>query len=296
MTTETIDAEKSLRTAERPVFSAYDPGRIALQKHELARNYPVVQIEADMTAQTVHDLYSKYENLDFVPVGRYGEIAGYLRRQNFLAQLSETAYSRELLLRQEVNAGALMNTRVVMLDAFTNLSEASKILMGRADEIRLDPFVVTLGGEFYGTATVQPVMEGLNRFLLLDAHACDRMQRRILEPLNRAVEFTLDFHAIVEPLLAPGGDYADVIELNERFTLAVLFDVCGKGLKAAMMVNSIASVLRTLIFKMDSDTIDLPRILLMLQSLNQMLCVHAVHWNPAGNADDSPVSFPFTAG
>jgi len=259
------------RQTDRPIFSAFQLGKICTKKREENGELSLASIPESASVASLHDIYTSIQTLDFLPVARNDAITGYLRRQMFFAQLSETRFSRELLLRQEMTAANMMESRVTILDAGMNLSEASEVLMRRDEEIRFDPFVVTWCGDFFGTSTVQRVIEGLNRFLIMDSQACDRMQKRIMEPMNRQVEIAAEYHTIIEPLIAPGGDYADVIELNDRYTLAVLFDVCGKGLKAATMVTSIASVLKTLIYKLDADGIDLPRILLMMHSANQLL-------------------------
>ena len=78
-----------------------------------------------------------------------------------------------------------------------NLSEASEVLMRRDEELRFDPFVVTWCGDFFGTSTVQRVIEGLNRFLIMDSQACDRMQKRIMEPMNRQMEVAAEYHTII---------------------------------------------------------------------------------------------------
>ncbi len=267
-----IAVTEERRKSPRPVFSAYEVGKIAIHARELSRLTGSDFVSDSTPVVELYDLLSAHPSIDFVPLTSWtGEISGYIRRQMFFAQLSQTRFSRELLLRQDVRANSVMERRVVCLDAKMYLSEASEHLMARDEEIRFDPFVILHDGQFYGTATVQRVLEGINHFLKLDLEACARMQEQVTHPLPRAVENSCDWHRIIMPLIAPGGDYVETIEINERYSLAMLFDVCGKGLKAASMVNTLASILKTLVFKMDAEGSDLPRILLGLHQLNQLL-------------------------
>ncbi|HMZ36918.1 MAG TPA: SpoIIE family protein phosphatase [Leptospiraceae bacterium] len=271
--TATLESERSeRRTNLRPVFSAYELGKICIHARTLAQVTGSDFVSETTPVVELYDLLSANPDLDFLPLtGPDGDVSGYIRRQMFFAKLSQTRFSRELLLRQDVRAHSIMERRVICLDARTYLSEASEALMARDEEIRFDPFVVTYEGKFFGTATVQRVLEGINHFLKLDLEACARMQDQILQPLERGFEITSDNHRIVMPLIAPGGDYAELIEINDRYSLGLLFDVCGKGLKASSMVNTFASVIKTLIYKMDAEGSDLPRILLALHNSNQLL-------------------------
>lgn len=261
------DRRRSLRT----VFSAFQLGKICDPGQSLSRitGGELDELTADMSAAALHDLYIRFPELDFLPVMHGQRLAGYVRRQMFFAKLSETKFSRELLLREDVNVASILDARVAALDAEMTLTEASTALMARDEAVRFDPFVIVHEGRVLGTATVQKVIEGLNRYLHLDFQACDLSQKRVMEPMNRFVENPMSRFILVEPLIAPGGDYADFIELNERYSLGVLFDVCGKGLKASTMVTTIASVLRTLVYRLDFESLDLPNILLSLHFLNQ---------------------------
>ena len=260
------------RIHPRPIFSAYELGKICTHARTLSRITGSDFVSETTPVVELYDLLSANPDLDFLPLtGQDGAISGYVRRQMFFAKLSQTRFSRELLLRQDVRAHSVMEHRIVCLDARTYLSEASEALMARDEEIRFDPFVVTYEGKFFGTATVQKVLEGINHFLKLDLEACARMQDQILQPLERGFEITASNDRIVMPLIAPGGDYAELIEINDRYSLGLLFDVCGKGLKASSMVNTLASVIKTLVYKMDAEGSDLPRILLALHNSNQLL-------------------------
>ncbi|MCE9597140.1 MAG: SpoIIE family protein phosphatase [Spirochaetia bacterium] len=267
------DPSLDRRKSERPIFSAFELGKICIIDQNLARitSGRIENIHEETVVTEIHDLYKSYTDLDFIPVMSGSKISGYLRKQMFFAQLSETRFSRELLLRSDVTASSMMDPRVTVLDSRMNLSEASELLMNREESVRFDPFVITHESRLLGTSTVQRVLEGLNHFLKMDFQSCDLTQKKLMTPMNRGVELTLNHHQILQPLLAPGGDYVDVIELNERYSLALLFDVCGKGLKASTMVNSLASILKTLVYKLDQEGIDLPGILLMMHSLNQLL-------------------------
>lgn len=266
-------APRDRRTSARPVFSAFQLGKICEAQQSLSRltDGRLDEVTDSMPAASLHELYLKIPELDFLPVMSGKRLAGYIRRQMFFAQLSQTKFSRELLLREDVAIATLMDPRVAALEAEMTLTEASATLMARPEEVRFDPFVIVHEGSVIGTATVQKVIEGLNRYLHLDFQACALSQKRIMEPLHRFVENPMKHSALVEPLIAPGGDYVDFMELNERYSLGVLFDVCGKGLKASTMVTTIASVLRTLVYKLDCEHADLPNILLTLHFLNQLV-------------------------
>lgn len=261
------------RRTPRTVFSAFQLGKICDPAQSLSRitGGAIEEVTEDTSAAALHELYLKFPQLDFLPVMQNGRLAGYVRRQMFFAQLSQTRFSRELLLRGDVSVSSIMDPRVAALDAEMTLSEASLALMARQESVRFDPFVILHETRVIGTATVQKVIEGLNRYLHLDFQACDLSQKRVMEPMKRFVENPVRYSVLVEPLIAPGGDYADFIELSERYSLGVLFDVCGKGLKASTMVTTIASVLRTLVYRMDFESIDLPNILLSLHFLNQIV-------------------------
>lgn len=259
------------RREVRVVFSAFQLGKICDPRQALSRitQGSLDELTAEMPASALHELYIRFPELDFLPVMHGAKLAGYVRRQMFFAKLSETKFSRELLLREDVNIASILDPRVAALDAEMTLTEASTALMARDEAVRFDPFVILHEGRVIGTATVQKVIEGLNRYLHLDFQACDLSQKRVMEPMNRSVENPMSRFILVEPLIAPGGDYVDFIELSERYSLGVLFDVCGKGLKASTMVTTIASVLRTLVYRLDFESLDLPNILLSLHFLNQ---------------------------
>ena len=128
-----------------------------------------------------------------------GEICGYIRRQMFLASLSQNNYSRELLLRQEMRVAGLMDPRPICLDAYTNLSEASDILMKRDDSVRFDPFIVLLENKYYGISSVRRVLDSVNYYFNLDLKACQEAQERLMVKREGNTENLLHAHKVVHP-------------------------------------------------------------------------------------------------
>ena len=238
---------------ERTIFSAYEVGktaRTAAQLQQLSGGREVVLDESTPTT-AVHEIYQNEPGADFLPIqNEAGRITGYIRRQMFFAALSQNQFTRDLLLKPGMTVAGIMDPRVVCLDAFTRLPEASEALMRRDEEVRFDPFVVTHEGEFYGISSVRRVLDALNFYFKQDLLACDDAQRSVMRSaafMGAAADSILRAETRVQPLTGPGGDYAAVFDLNERLSLMVLFDVCGKGLKAAQMVTTIATALRTML-------------------------------------------------
>ncbi len=246
------------RGRDRPIFSAYEVGKTARTVHELERLTAgrAVVLNENTTTTELHELYQQFPEVDYLAVRRDdGRITGYLRKQMFFAALSQNQFTRDLLLKPNTPVSGVMETRVVTLDSHTRLSDASRILMGRDEEIRFDPFVVLHEGEFYGVSSVRRVLDALNYYFSQDLEACNDAQEQVLDnstyrpPVGtgQAVEHTMQAAVRVLPLTGPGGDYGAVYELSENLTLLLLFDVCGKGLKAAQMVLSIATAVRTML-------------------------------------------------
>lgn len=239
------------RIGERPVFSAYEVGRATIIRETLQAQtgYSFTLPREDQSPVEIFELYQEFPELDFLPVrDGSGWITGYLTRQTFLASLSESQFSRDLLFRKEARLNNLINRDIVCLNAHTNLSEASEILMRRPDRMRFDPFVVTLDRHFFGISTVDRVIRGINYFLTREMEAVRDAQVRILEApcIPPEIEHELRHHAHVQPFQGPGGDFAKVYEIDDRFAVATLFDVCGKGVKAAAMVSVLGTLLHTM--------------------------------------------------
>ncbi|MCR9142792.1 MAG: SpoIIE family protein phosphatase [bacterium] len=244
--------ELSRVAVERPIFSAYEVGktaRTAAQLSETTGGQNIVLHEDTRTA-AVHDMYQDFPEMDYLPVeNSAGRITGYVRRQMFFAALSQNQFMRDLLLKPDMTVAGIMDPRVVCLDSHTRLPEASEVLMNREDEVRFDPFVITHEGEFYGISSVRRVLDALNFYFKQDLIACDCAQRSVMQTggFGASANEVLQATSKVMPLTGPGGDYAAVFDLDERLTLMVLFDVCGKGLKASQMVATIASAIRTML-------------------------------------------------
>lgn len=268
------------RLGERPIFSAYEVGktaRTAAQLTQATGGRSLCLLSEDTRTAELHDMYQEFPELDYLPVeNAEGRITGYIRRQMFFAALSQNQFMRDLLLKPDMTVAGIMDPRVVCLDSHTRLPEASEVLMQREDEVRFDPFVVTHEGEFYGISSVRRVLDALNFYFKQDLIACDEAQRSVMSTVGfgASADPTLRAACRVSPLTGPGGDYAAVFDLNERLTLMVLFDVCGKGLKAAQMVTAIATAMRTMLeFERRPETVDLAQFDLSakLKRLNSLL-------------------------
>ncbi|MCB1169662.1 MAG: SpoIIE family protein phosphatase [Leptospiraceae bacterium] len=264
MSTALAPTETASQRHPHPIFSAYEVGRKVLTVERLKElsGYEYDLPNQDQPAVDVYELYRNYPELQFLPVADdNGQICGYTLRNQFLAILSKNHYSRELMLRPDVKLRSMMRTNPVILDAFATLSEASTALMNRPEDSRFDPFVVTLDGKFYGISTVDLVLRGMNSFLRRDNEACLEAQNALLQwspdealfqhpeiPVGESRENpSIAYSRYVAPLAGPGGDFARVYGINASLTFFVLFDVCGKGLKASAMVSIIGSALHTLL-------------------------------------------------
>lgn len=236
---------------KRHIFSAYEVGRIVNSELDLARiTEGGMGIVFESTpVRDIHDLYHQYEDLDYIPVvNQDGVPTGYLTRNSFMAHLGQSQYAMDLYLRKDVTVDVIMDQRVVSLDAYTMLPDASMELMKREDSIRFDPFVVTLEGAYYGISTVRHVLDGLNFYMRLDMDACNDAQLSLTGAANRDLlnrNDKLEYAYYISQLKKPGGDYAAAYELDENRVLIFLFDVCGKGLKASNMVLAIGTAFQS---------------------------------------------------
>ncbi|MCB1321233.1 MAG: SpoIIE family protein phosphatase, partial [Leptospiraceae bacterium] len=263
------------RIAERPVFSAYEVGKACIARADIFRTHSIDSIPGDSTIAEVYEMYNHRPALDFLPViGNHNRIVGYIRRQSLLAALSASTFARELLLRPDRTILELMDRRAVILDAHTRLSDATNILMQRTDDIRFDPFIVSLDGKYFGISTVRRVLDNLNRYFQLDLDHCRDAQMHLMDARMDRVEARTQYEARVIPQHGPGGDFAGVFEINEELALGALFDVCGKGIKAAHMVTALgSSLLAMLDFSahqpLDFRSFELAR---RARQINRILC------------------------
>ncbi len=235
---------------ERPIFSANEVGKVTIMINQLKQltgyDYSKLPLETSST-QLIYNIFHDHPNLDFLPiVNETGWIVGYFTKKQFLSLISENPYNRELLFRKDVQVKSFLNPNVVCLNAYSTLTEASEILMNRSDEIRFDPFVVTLDRKFFGISTVDKVLNGINVFLKRDLEAVKESQlslNNFFIEHEKKIENTLDFISYVSLLHGPGGDFVKNYEINDEFSLVVILDVCGKGVKASSMVFSIVQLL-----------------------------------------------------
>lgn len=297
--TAMAERSHSLESSEKhgstlPIFSAFEVGRkvLTVQRLKELSGYDYALPLEDDPAVQVYELYRNFPDLQYLPVmDSRGQISGYTLRNQFLAILSKNHYSRELMLRPDVKLKSMMRTGPVILDAHATLSEASSALMARPEESRFDPFVVTMEDRFYGISTVDLVLRGMNSFLRRDNEACLEAQHALLqwqpgerwEPGNipsasvqkytRTAESreiaTLDFSRYVSPLSGPGGDFSQCYDFSNQSQLFMLFDVCGKGLKASSMVSIIGTTLHSALrYEIATGESDNTRVRKLLEKLN----------------------------
>jgi serine phosphatase RsbU (regulator of sigma subunit) len=97
--------------------------------------------------------------------------------------------------------------------------------------------------------------------------AAAREVQRVMVPEEMPVVSGYSIECIYRPAAEVGGDFFLVIPLKNGRTLAVIGDVSGKGLRAAMIVSMLVGILRTL-----NDFMDNPAEI--LTELNRRNCGH----------------------
>lgn len=242
---------------EKPIFSANEVGKVTIMIDQLKQltGYDYSKLPLDTTStQIIYNIFHDHPNLEFLPIiNDSGWIVGYFTKKQFLSLISENTFNRELLFRKDVQIKSFLNPDVVCLNAYSTLSEASEILMNRKEEIRFDPFVVTLDRRFFGISTVDKVLKGINIFLKRDLEAVKDSQlslNNFFVEHEKQIENTIDFTSYISLLQGPGGDFVKNYEINDEFSLVVILDVCGKGVKASSMVFSIVQLLNKEIQKL----------------------------------------------
>lgn len=76
-----------------------------------------------------------------------------------------------------------------------------------------------------------------------------------------------DLFAINIPAMQVGGDYYDIIKLNDKKTAFIIADVSGKGTPAALLMANIQSAVHSFLKVYDEDTFDISDITLKLNEL-----------------------------
>ncbi len=233
-----------------PIFSAIEVGKVAITINKLKQitgyDYSNLPLETSST-QEIYDLYLQYPKLDFIPIiNESGWITGYFTRKSFLSLISANNYNRELLFRKDVTIKSFYNSNVICANAYNTLTEISEILINREESIRFDPFVITLDRKFFGISTVDKVLKGINTFLNRDFEAIKNSQDLLVNYFyehEQKIKNYLNFTSYIKLLIGPGGDFVNKYEINEDYSLVVLMDVCGKGIKASSMVLTAISLL-----------------------------------------------------
>ncbi len=260
-----------------PVFSANELGKVTITLDHLTKDtgFDYSQIPIITTKlKEVYEIFHNYPKVNYLPFSdEKGWIVGYFTRKGFLSLVSEGNYNRELLLGRNTYAKDFLNKNIVCLNAFTTLNEASEIIMNRPYEILFDPFVVTLERKFYGIATVDRVLKGINAFLKKDLDSVKRSQFFLNQFFSETnVENNLDYIDHIEYIHGPGGDFVCNYDLNEQYAIICLFDVCGKGIKASSFVFVMGTLINKMVQKLkESDEINAKKIQREIFTLNNEL-------------------------
>ncbi|MFN3604673.1 MAG: SpoIIE family protein phosphatase [Leptonema sp. (in: bacteria)] len=247
------------------IFSANEIGKVTLNIKKLKEitnfDYSDLPNEND-TPLKIYNIYQNHPNLDFLPIRNHDNwIVGYFTRKSFLSLISEQNYNRELLFRKDVKIKNYFNQEIVCLNAFTTLSKASEILTSRKPEILYDPFVVTLNRKFFGIATLDRIIKGMNTFIKRDLETVKESQLNVMNYLdshNRKIENELEFSSYINLVYGPGGDFVQKYEINEQSTIISHFDVCGKGVKASSMILVLGALLNQMILRLKKGNLTIP--------------------------------------
>lgn len=221
----------------RPMFSAWEVGKV------VRPGAPVLRLDTQIFE--LEKVYNRDPALDFLPImDEHEVIRGYVLRSLFKAKLGQNAYSRNILLRPGRYISEIMQDHAVVLDARLTLPEASERLMDRPGIQLYDPFAIAYHGKYLGTATVKDVLRGLNFYQSKNLRACVDAQQRIQE-FTPPLSDRFGFAGRIRQLDDLGGDFMLARRVNADLYFIAQGDVCGKGLPASNMVNTILSAIRS---------------------------------------------------
>lgn len=223
-------------TRKKVIFSAYELGRIV--------DTSVEPIEPSTELREVDDFFNMAGVSEFLPVIHDDNILGYIKKDKFKARLGQNHFARDIFLKDGVTASVFMDDKVIVLDSYQNLSEASKVLMERDADHLYDPFVITHEGKYLGISSVKKVMDGINYYQKKDFEASQEAQLSIMAAHDYTKQYNVEFDIVNEQLGMVGGDYVFSHWINPHLSLFILLDVCGKGLKASNMLMSIGSFIK----------------------------------------------------
>lgn len=234
------------KVKKKPVFSPNETGRLA--KDWITETTPLFVILPDSTSiPELVQIYSDFPQLDFLPIkNSSGILTGYIKKKELFAMLSQSKYSRELMMRPEMKVVTIMEKRIIAIDAHAYLSETSRILMDRSEEIRFDAFVIIYHAEIFGIANVRDVMDGLNYYMAKDLEGVASIQNKLMRS-QATLQKIQSFRYLKQLHDGVGGDYTEILSIHDTLHLALHFDVVGKGLKASSMVVAIGSLFKSLL-------------------------------------------------
>ncbi len=131
-----------------------------------------------------------------------------------------------------------------------------------------------------GSLTLAAVQVLLRRELLgrldtdADQHAAREIQRRLL-PVALPTMAGLDLAHHYAPFRVVGGDYYDVVPLDDSSLLIAMADVSGKGTGAALLTASVQAILHFAVFGAEAhDGPCLPPLERLAAGLNAHLALH----------------------
>jgi sigma-B regulation protein RsbU (phosphoserine phosphatase) len=161
----------------------------------------------------------------------------------------------------------------VVIPVFHHHEALAYVMLGDLDEdaLRLSPIIKHLA--FIQTLTNITVVAIQNRQLERESQRrqrifqelkmASRMQESLL-PKRLPNNESLRMHAVYRPHLAVGGDFYDLIQVNENETVMCVADVSGKGLSAAILMANFQANLRAIV-KVEDNLEE------VMRSLNQIV-------------------------
>ena len=134
-----------------------------------------------------------------------------------------------------------LDTPVLMLTADDQESSRVQGFDAGADDYVSKPFSVL---ELLGR--IRAILRRSARSAMVNRKELDeaRSIQKGLMPADLPRISGLRIGAVWQPACAVGGDYFDVIKLNENTVAICIADVCGKGLPAAMMMSNLQAAVR----------------------------------------------------
>lgn len=173
----------------------------------------------------------------------------------------------------DTTIGATKRSFDVVIPVFHHGPALAFVLLGDLDENarRLSPIIKHLGfiqtlANIIAVAVQNRQLERENQRrqrIFQELRMASKMQEMLL-PKSLPNNKSLQISAIYKPHLMVGGDFYDVIEINDNETVMCVADVSGKGLSAAILMANFQANLRANV-KVESDLRQ------VLQNLNKLV-------------------------